>query len=82
MVPSLENTSSSFDIRAHPLKLVSKFLVEDDEFGVGKIVNYERNKWTVKYKIGLDNFRNYNAVQMLERLEMFHHSYGTYNFLV
>jgi len=78
LVPALENTSSSFDIRTNPMKLVTKFLVEDTEWGVGKIVNYERNKWKVQYKIGLNNYQDYNAAQMLERLENFHVSYGNF----
>lgn len=80
LVPSLQNTSSTFDIRTNPMKLISKYLVEDDELGVGKIVYYENNKWKVQYKTGGNNCKNYNAVDMLERLEKFMISYGSINY--
>jgi len=77
-VPSLDDTPSSFDIRKHPMKLLSKFLVEDEILGVGKIIGYNRNKWRVMYKGETLLEKEHNAKEMLDRLTNFQVTYGRF----
>lgn len=78
LVPSLEDTPSSFDIRKHPMKLISTFLVEDEILGVGKIIGYNKNKWRVMYRGQSKIEQEHNATEILERLTNFQLTYGRF----
>ena len=78
LIPSLNDSPTTFDIRKHPMKIVeSNECVEHEKKGVGKICGYVNKKWIVVFKVDGEMIEElFSAGQIVALINDFRNSYG------